>query len=215
MNNFVAGLTGYAVIGVAVLLSNRGRKKLREAKLDLNPALRPFATPRTYPLGKHIALYTLVGLATIALWPLLVAEAVKEAIKYAKSNTPEAHRKSRVQDVQKSWLRNRITVQEAEAKHLVDFSLGDDPSEQRLRAARLKLARIRGLPLDGKPVPFGFANRDWRELLAVMQQGDELWEFSSSSSEHLPPGHFRLFSRAGIALVRNGEIIDCITTMRN
>ena len=61
-------------------------------------------------------------------------------------NIREIARQSRIQNIDKNWLRNRITVEEAEAKHLVDFSLGDDTSEaaQRLRAGRLKLARDLG-----------------------------------------------------------------------
>ncbi|MGA2174457.1 MAG: hypothetical protein ABSH38_05690 [Verrucomicrobiota bacterium] len=124
-------------------------------------------------------------------------------------DTREANRKSRIESIGKGWLRNRITVEQAEAKHLVDFSLGDDASEaaQRLHARRLQLARAGGLRLDGKPVPFGLGNRQWHEFLASMQEGDELWEFCSSefSWEHLA-------GRAGIALVRNGEIFDCMLT---
>jgi hypothetical protein len=88
MNNFVAGLTGYAVIGVAVLMSNPGRKELREMKRDLNRSsnpllpLIPSAPPPKYPLWKNIAAYTGIGLLTIALWPLFVTETAKEAACY-------------------------------------------------------------------------------------------------------------------------------------
>lgn len=124
----------------------------------------------------------------------------------------ETNRQSRIERIGKGWLRNRITVEEAEAKHLSDFSLGDDKNEaaQRFHAGRLKLARSWGVHFDGKPVPFGFGNRQWREMVASMQEGDELWEFSNSNDawQHLA-------GRAGIALVRNGEIVDCIVTVMN
>jgi len=47
-------------------------------------------------------------------------------------------------------------------------------------------------------------------MLAQMEEGDELWEFRSpvESWEHLA-------GRAGIALVRQGEIINFIVTMMN
>lgn len=91
-------------------------------------------------------------------------------------NIREFGRRSRAQSVQKSWLTNPTTVEEAEAKHLVDFGSGADRSEagQGLLAARLEFARTRGVALTGGPVPFGFANPQWREMVASMQEGDQL-----------------------------------------
>jgi len=64
--------------------------------------------------------------------------------------------------------------------------------------------------LGTQPLPFGFQNGVWRELIAGMREGDELWEYSS-------PDHFwkHYAGRAGIAVVRNGEIVDSITTEMN
>jgi hypothetical protein len=121
----------------------------------------------------------------------------------------EFGRRARAQEVHKSWLKNRISVDEAETKHLVDLGLRDDTSEagRRLQAARLELARSRSIPLTGNPVPFGFLHPEWREMVASMQEGDELWEYCSSehSWQHLA-------GRAGIALIRKGEVVDAITT---
>lgn len=86
----------------------------------------------------------------------------------------------------KEWLISKITVEEAEVKHMViheEFGF--------------------------KPVPFGFSNDSWNNMLSVMKLGDELWEYSS-------PNHFweNLAGREGIALVRNGEIVlDLLTRM--
>ena len=87
----------------------------------------------------------------------------------------------------KEWLTKRLTVQEVEAERMVrDERLGPDP------------------------VPFGFQNDRWRELLAQMQPGDELWEFSS------PPDTWaHLCGRAGIALVREGKIVASLVTLMN
>jgi hypothetical protein len=89
--------------------------------------------------------------------------------------------------VEKSWLIKQVTVEEAEAAHMV-----------------------RNDRLGKEPVSFGFQNKQWRALLAQMTKDDELWEYSS------PPESWRaLAGRAGIALVRNGEVVDSILTMRN
>jgi hypothetical protein len=87
----------------------------------------------------------------------------------------------------KEWLQKRLTVAEAEAAHMVRNDwLGPDP------------------------VPFGFVNYKWRALLAEMQDGDELWEFSSS-----PEIWAHLGGRAGIALIRHGEVVRSIVTTMN
>lgn len=84
-------------------------------------------------------------------------------------------------------VKKYLSVEEAENEHMVtDPRLGDSP------------------------VPFGFNNIEWRELLAEMQVGDELWTFTTSEESWN-----NLAGRAGISLVRNGEEISCIVTMMN
>lgn len=86
----------------------------------------------------------------------------------------------------KEWLKNKITFQEAEAKHLI--------IDERLGA---------------EPIAFGFINNQWEELKSIYQEGDELWEFYS-------PGKAwdKLMGRAGYCLIRDGEIIaDIVTEM--
>src|SRR6516225_1418820 len=78
-----------------------------------------------------------------------------------------------------SWLRRWLTVSEAEAENMVsDARLGPDP------------------------IPFGWAAAGWRELLARMRPGDELWEYDSPQEEW-----DRLMGSEGIALVRDGQVI--------
>jgi hypothetical protein len=85
------------------------------------------------------------------------------------------------------WLTRRVTVEEAEAAHLV--------SSDRLGP---------------KPVPFGFQNARWQELLSEMREGDELWHFSSP-----PKTWASLSGRAGYAVVRRGRVVASIVTLRN
>ena len=56
-------------------------------------------------------------------------------------------------------------------------------------------------------VPFGFGNRQWRELVALWRDGDELWEFTSS-----PASWEHRCGRAGFTLLRNGEELACVFT---
>lgn len=86
-----------------------------------------------------------------------------------------------------AWLTKKVTVEQAEAEHLVrDERLGPEP------------------------VPFGFMRQDWKQLIAEMQPGDELWEFESplDTWQHL-------CGRAGFAIVRNNNPIASLVTRMN
>jgi len=62
--------------------------------------------------------------------------------------------------------------------------------------------------IDG--VPFGAQANKWKAFKLKAQPGDEVWRFSS------PPESWRaLAGRAGIALVRNGEIVEKFVTLMN
>ena len=85
------------------------------------------------------------------------------------------------------FIRKYVSVQEVENVNMVtDSRLGD------------------------APVPFGFNNHQWGELLAEMRDGDELWTFSTSD-ESWDNG----CGRAGISLVRNGKEVNCIICKMN
>lgn len=81
-------------------------------------------------------------------------------------------------------LTKKLTVVEAEAEHT-------PPDDGAGRA----------------PVSFGFANRQWKELLALIREGDELWGFTSS-----PASWDGRSGRAGISLLRNGAEVACVFT---
>jgi len=61
--------------------------------------------------------------------------------------------------------------------------------------------------LGKKPVPFGFQNQRWQVLLSKFQSGDDLWEYD----HYVGP----LCAEAGIAILRGGEVVDHIVTMRS
>jgi hypothetical protein len=85
------------------------------------------------------------------------------------------------------WLQKRVTVEEAEAAEtLVDKRLGPDP------------------------VPFGFGNAKWKQLIAQMREGDELWSFRSPRETWA-----NMSGRMGYSLVRGGRVISSIVTLMN
>ena len=199
----------YLLVGLAVAASSRGRKLIWEGGGDLRPSSNPLVPRRSYPPWKVAAFYALASGVAIVLWPLLLKEIAKQARESRPENIRGFGRRMRAREVPKGWLRNRITVEEAEAKHMSDLGLGEGVSES-TRRARLGFARSRSIPVTGKPIPFGFLYCEWREMVGSMQEGDELWEYRSSehSWEHLA-------GRAGIALIRRGEVVDAITTAMN
>jgi hypothetical protein len=69
---------------------------------------------------------------------------------------------------------------------------------------------VRDGRLGAKPVPFGFQNAKWVEFRGKFREGDEIWEFTS------PPDTWQhLCGRAGVSIVRNGEIVDSFVTVMN
>ena len=87
----------------------------------------------------------------------------------------------------KDWLIERVTKEQAEGENLV--------SNERLGP---------------EPVPFGFMNEEWQNLLKQMKAGDEIRLFSS-------PGHFweNLAGREGYCLVRAGRVVTHLVTRMN
>jgi hypothetical protein len=62
--------------------------------------------------------------------------------------------------------------------------------------------------LGAKPLPFGFQYEGWVRLKAMIEPGDELWEFSNSEESWK-----NLSGRAGICLVRQGEVVYSLVTL--
>ena len=66
------------------------------------------------------------------------------------------------------------------------------------------------IELGPKLVFFGFKHQEWMSLKEKIQEGDELWEFSSPKYCWVHRA-----GRAGISIVRKGEIVDSIITLMN
>jgi hypothetical protein len=90
-----------------------------------------------------------------------------------------------------SWLTERVSVEQVEAAAIAK---ADQP------AGNAKVPSK----------PFGQNNQRWERLKAQMASNDELWYFCS------PEEMWRnLAGRAGIALVRNGKVIDELIFLMN
>jgi hypothetical protein len=93
--------------------------------------------------------------------------------------------------VPKEWLVEKISVKQAEQMFP---GVNDERTKFTPEIAR----------------PFGYQHDRWEALKAEMKTGDELWTFSS------PADYWKNFAgRLGIALVRNGKIVDVIVTTMN
>jgi hypothetical protein len=85
------------------------------------------------------------------------------------------------------WLIRKISIEEAETLNMV--------SDKRL---------------GHESVPFGFIYQSWQILKSLIEEGDELWEFSSPKEtwEYL-------MGREGIVLMRKGKEVAHIITREN
>ncbi|HAW08426.1 MAG TPA: hypothetical protein DCW42_04545 [Bacteroidetes bacterium] len=94
---------------------------------------------------------------------------------------------NRVFDIPSGLLIKKISIQEAESENISSYF-------------------DNGTFL----MPFGRYNPVWNEMKANMFEGDEVWEFSTSSI-----WWENLCGSAGVCIIRNGQPIDAIITMKN
>jgi len=60
------------------------------------------------------------------------------------------------------------------------------------------------------PVPLGFYNHHWKTLKSKLQDGDELWQFTTPKESWI-----NMCGRAGIWIVTDGEIAEYFITIMN
>ena len=104
--------------------------------------------------------------------------------------------------MQMEWLQERVTVEQAEALHT---------SRPVPNARTRKWWQFwRRTPTPPPAVPFGNQHGEWKALVDLMHDGDQLWTFTS------PPETWQaLAGRSGIALVRDGQIVGHHVTLMN
>ena len=110
---------------------------------------------------------------------------------------------------------NRIREEEVLADR--DASLYGEPmaaeqvEKENMPTAAAIASRAMSFPNDPLPnVPFSFINRHWITLKEKWQPGDVFMNYST------PEESWKLlFGRSGVALVRNGKIVDFLDTVVN
>lgn len=91
------------------------------------------------------------------------------------------------EQIEADWLTNKIAVAKAQ---------GDDVVVQEHPGPRT--------------IATGYSPKALRSFFPHMQPGDELWEFASGGDSWR-----NLAGRGGIALCRNGQVIDSTVTIMN
>jgi hypothetical protein len=90
----------------------------------------------------------------------------------------------------------------------------EDSGQEIWEKTTLKEIAIKNFPVlireTGEYKAFGYACDQWLALLDAMQPGDELYNFRTSAESWKG-----LYGRAGLALVRNDEIVATVITMMN
>lgn len=175
-------LYGYLAIGavvVAVLFVWRGRTQDDESQSlrDLLATMRAERRTRSYRIFRRIGtpvLATLTFLVVWALWPVAV---YLRAVRFFSKKDADETTLGREFAVEPRHLEESLTLEEIEAREMVDDPLGAVPN-----------------------LPFGHLNAAWQAFLENRETADELWSFTA-------PGQTWLLQpeqRAGYALVRNG-----------
>lgn len=140
----------YVLIGLLLVIFKSPIRKLVDSeitKIEIHNAI----DGEEIPVIKIVLLRIILSGALIIIYPLMLFSEFKEnrakhyKVKKELKTKQEAHRK---------WLQNEISVEEAEAKHLVK--------------------------IDNQDVPFGHMHSVWLKLLEKMQDGDKLHEYKDS-----------------------------------
>jgi hypothetical protein len=192
---FYAYLCIGALIVMFVLADHLWRTPKKAGDLgDLLDKLHPERKTIRYLIVVKLLEPALTGLLILIAWPIASVMMLRMKLsKKAESiyDSDAFSAADEIEKIPKAWLTEKTTVTEAEAAN---------PGIMGERAERFPDAAK----------PFGFQNRQWENLKALMLPRDEIWKFCSplESWEHLA-------GRAGVALVRDGVSIRTIVSMMN
>jgi hypothetical protein len=182
--------TGLAVVCIIELASRSADKP---GPLSQASILLSIAFCVALILGAPFLLLFIFGVCFQMLWQgrIPLSNRVWWPARAATFDVRPPRTGSREFSIPSDWLRKRITIVEAE---------DDNPGISDDRVSRFPEAAQ----------PFGFLNRQWETLKAEMKPSDELWTFIS------PADSWQQFiGRMGIALLRDGNVIDVIFTEYN
>lgn len=98
--------------------------------------------------------------------------------------------------IPRDWLIKKVDIKAAEAENT-----SGNPN---------KISKSDGEELPYDPIldlPFGYINEEWQKIISKLLVSDELWTFRNSDAEWRA-----LCGRAGIAVVRDGDVVDLLLT---
>lgn len=181
-------LYGYLAIGAVVLavlsvLRARSRDDQSESLRDLLDAVNPSRRRRSYRILHRLVIPALGTGVVLLIWPVAVYLRVTRVVSKKDSTGSNMNREFAVEPCH---LQERLTVEEIEAREMVENPLGAVPH-----------------------VPFGHLNAAWRTFLKSRANGDELWSFSARWRTWLHQPEVR----SGYALVRNGTPVAHFLTV--
>ncbi len=140
----------YVLVGTLLVIIKSPIRELVDkevTKTEIHTAI----SGKEVPAIKLILFRVILSTVLIFIYPVMLFVDFQERRQKRKEFSeeleiaPESHM---------SWTQDKISIQEAEAKHMVE--------------------------MDGQHVPFGYMHFAWTALLNKMQEGDELYEFGSS-----------------------------------
>ena len=178
----------YLGIGVAVLAVVFGAHRLTkkdesESLSDLLDAVNPDRKKLSYRIMNNFVVPALAAVAVLVVWPAAIYMKGKEIFGKKSDSAPDEEREFAVE---RSYLQERLTVEEIEARELVADPLGAVPT-----------------------LPFGHLNAAWRTFIANSGAGDEVWSFRAPWQTTWG----RKEIRAGYVVVRGGDPAAHFLTM--
>ena len=143
-------IASYLFIGLVLVTVKSPIRKLVDSEIRKIEFHNAFGDENVSTL-KMLLLRIILSIALIIIYPLMLFSEFKE--KREKRITKKEEFKA-IEDARRKWLQSEISIEEAEAKYLVQIK--------------------------NQAVPFGYMNSAWIRLLKKMQEGDTLHEYQPS-----------------------------------
>ncbi len=173
-----------AVTLVVMYVTHRlSAKSESEGLTDILDAMNPERNKLSYRVINKGLVPVLASVIAILFWPAILYMKIKDIC----DRGPGGRFEEKVFQVSKADLLAKRTIQQIESDEVIED------------------------PLDAVPaLPFGHLNKCWKNLLAQMMDGDEIWSFRSKWDGNW--GRTEL--RSGYVLVREGSPEAFILTAR-
>lgn len=174
---------GVAVLAVVFSAHRLTKKDEPESLRDLLDAVNPERKKLSYRILNDVVAPVLAAVAVVLVWPAAVYMKVKEIFGKKSESSLEDEREFAVE---RSFLQERLTVQQIEAREVVTDPLGAVSD-----------------------LPFGHLNLAWKAFVERVGTDDELWSFTAPWQTKWG----RKEIRTGYVVVRDGVPASHFLTM--